>query len=252
MKSTYSAKRIFIATLIIFVVAWFHRDGWPDADEIVKDVLRDPAQTETSMAPFSIQHKNKNYLITPKFNYEIWGLVVSCHEASNPFDYYHKEWGDDLNAKDICVVWGENVESGIFRDVKFSSGSWTCYYSCKNRDWRKILTKFRNDQLSNNHLLVASAILSNQLRRVRRGDQIYIKGYLAEYAHSNGKFYRGTSTCRTDTGNGACETIFVTDFKMLRQANALWRGVYSWSRILIVLSLIFWFASSLKSNQGEI
>ena len=113
-------------------------------------------------------------------------------------------------------------------------------------------SKFRNDQLSNNHVLAASALLFNQLRRVQRGDQIYLKGYLAEYSHSNGKFYRGTSTCRTDTGNGACETIFVTDFKMLRQANALWRGVYLWSRILIVLSLIFWFASSLKSNQGEI
>lgn len=251
MKLAYISKWFFITTLVLFAFSWFYKDRWPAEGEIVEDILRDPVQAETSKMPFSIEHKNKNYVITPKFDYELWGLVVSCHEASNPFDYYHKEWGDDLNAKDICVVWGENVESGIFRDVKFSSGSWTCYYSCKNRDWREILTKFRNDQLSNNHLLAASAILSNQLRRVRRGDQVYLKGYLAEYSHSNGTFHRGTSTCRTDSGNGACETIFVTDFKMLRQANPLWRGIYPWSSIFIIVSLVFWFMSSLKSKQEQ-
>jgi len=51
------------------------------------------------------------------------------------------------------------------------------------------------------------------------GDQIYFKGYLAEYAHSNRTFTRGTSTSRTDTGNGACETVYVEDYQILRQAN---------------------------------
>ena len=35
---------------------------------------------------------------------------------------------------------------------------------------------------------------------------------------------RGTSTTRDDTGNGACETIYVTGFEIIGRANAGWRA----------------------------
>lgn len=248
METTHIAKWFFVISLAVFIIAWSNKDKWPGQNEIVENVLREPVQTEAQISAFNVNVKGKQYSINPKFNYEIWGMVVSCHESRDLFDYYHEQWGDDLNVKDVCVVWGENVKSGIFRRMKFSSGSWTCYPSCPSKDWSQVMAEFRNDQLSNNHLLVESVPLFNQLRKVRRGDQIYLKGYLVEYSHSNGKFTRGTSISRTDTGNGACETIFVTDFKMLRQANWFWRSIYSLFRILVILSLIFWVVSHLKSE----
>jgi hypothetical protein len=36
---------------------------------------------------------------------------------------------------------------------------------------------------------------------------------------------RGTSTTRKDTGGQACETVYVTEFEVLKRANPGWRTV---------------------------
>jgi hypothetical protein len=48
---------------------------------------------------------------------------------------------------------------------------------------------------------------------------------------------RGSSTVRTDRGNGACEVVYVTEFEILREANAAWRTLYKLSAAIAVLSL---------------
>jgi hypothetical protein len=50
---------------------------------------------------------------------------------------------------------------------------------------------------------------------------VRIRGYLAKYGHDQG-FERGTSTIRTDTGNGACETIFITDYEIIASYGGPW------------------------------
>ena len=42
-----------------------------------------------------------------------------------------------------------------------------------------------------------------------------MRGWLAGYSNDDG-FRRGTSTTRDDTGNGACETIYVDEFQIDR------------------------------------
>ena len=74
------------------------------------------------------------------------------------------------------------------------------------------------------------------------GDQIRFRGMLASYSHSGGKFRRGTSTSRTDTGNGACETVFVTDFEIVKKANSRWRKLFTVSSIGAILTLIGFLA----------
>jgi hypothetical protein len=44
------------------------------------------------------------------------------------------------------------------------------------------------------------------------GDHIRLKGVLAKYANKDSGFNRGTSITREDTGNGACETIYLNEF----------------------------------------
>jgi hypothetical protein len=189
---------------------------WPSRSEISPEVYREPLQTETHFSAFSFDLKGKRYTVTPKFAYEIRGIVVSCHDAKEAFDYYHEKWGDDLNVNDLCLVWGENVKNEVWRWMRFKSGSWTCYFEY-GAEAGKARRVFREDGISNNHLLARDADLAGRLRRLHRGDQVCIKGYLVEYSHSNGAFHRGTSVSRTDTGNGACETIFVTDLEILKK-----------------------------------
>jgi hypothetical protein len=150
-------------------------------------------------------------------------LVVSKYNTDSWWGWAHKAWNDNLNVTDLCVVWGTNALSGGYRDLSFSSGQWTCNFeTSSDAAWRA----FDITKISNNHLLTDNSQLAKKLKSIRIGDQIHLTGRLASYRHFSGNgFARGTSTVRTDTGNGACETIFVSEVNVLRSAPSLWRNL---------------------------
>ena len=148
-----------------------------------------------------------------------------------------------MNIKDVCVVWGENIKSGVYQKMKFTSGSWTCYFKS---DTREEWVKFRDDNLSNNHLLADNEIIEKVILSAKKGDQIHLKGFLASYSKKDGTFTRGTSISRTDKGNHACETIFLTDFQILKSANPGWRLASALSKYLIIICLFLSIASMFR------
>jgi hypothetical protein len=91
--------------------------------------------------------------------------------------------------------------------------------------------------LSNNHLLPADPLVADAVRKARKGDQVRFKGWLVSYGQKGTPYSRGSSTVRNDRGNGACEVVYVTEFEILREANAAWRTLYKLSLVLIALSL---------------
>ena len=97
------------------------------------------------------------------------------------------------------------------------------------------------EQLSNNHLISDNEILRRNIEEASVGDQIRIKGWLASYGSMGGPT-RGTSTTRTDAGNGACETIFVDQFAVLASPFRPWRAGLWASVLVLLLSLTLHFA----------
>ena len=72
------------------------------------------------------------------------------------------------------------------------------------------------------------------MKKIRIGDQIRVRGFLASYL-SDGTSRRGTSTTRTDKGNGACETIYVKGFEIVRAATSYWR-ISMWASLALLLA----------------
>jgi len=105
--------------------------------------------------------------------------------------------------------------------------------------------------LSNNHVLTDDPYVAKQLHAVRIGDQIRLRGYLAEYSHNhNGQpFRRGTSTVRNDTGNGACETVFVKSFDLLQRGGGPWRTLYWVAWVMIAIGIVGWFRLPLSTRS---
>ena len=212
----------------------FYKDKLPDPAFYDVASLAEPLQVETEQLPFKSQAGGQEYVITPKFDYELQGVVVSYHNADSFTDiWHHKRWLDFLNERDVCVIWGDNVVSGVYKDIEFSSDSWTCWFSWKDN---AINRRFKPDAVSNNHLLVDEANIRTTLMQAELGDQIRLKGQLAEYANPANAFRRGTSTVRTDTGNGACETVYVTDFEIIKKANPGLRKFYKALKWLAMMS----------------
>jgi hypothetical protein len=101
--------------------------------------------------------------------------------------------------------------------------------------------------LANNHLLADRPSIVARLRSVRIGDQVRIRGALAEYSHNHGfAFTRGTSVTRDDTGNGACETIYVQEVEVLRAGGGSWRFMVWPAVALMFLGLVVWVRAPFK------
>lgn len=224
--------RIFCCFLLLYAVSWCQRDRLPPPSEIDTCLASDPVQTATTRPPFDVCRQGVTYHIKPIADYEIRGLVVSYHNSDSFLDIYHGLWGDKLNLRDLGLVWGHNALSGVYRDVKFHSRDFTLFF---RTDSDAVLSQFRFDQISNNHLLAAEPDLVRSLRQIGRGDQVALRGVLCEYSHPGGK--RSTSLTRKDQGNGACETLFVDSVAVVREANSHWRLLMNMSSLMLKLML---------------
>ncbi len=175
---------------------------------------RIPCSEPTNAAPFPVTVGGIEYTVQPVFTYDLSGVVVSKHDADTWWDWIHKAWRDELNVTDLCVIWGANARSANYRELEYWSSQFECNVRTGSTEvWRA----FDMTALSNNHLLTDDPTIARTLKSMRVGDQVHFRGYLAQYSHEHGfHFVRGTSTKRTDTGNGACETVYATDAEILR------------------------------------
>ncbi len=222
------------------------RHALPGPAELRPELRNEPAQEPALAAPFQSTVGGVTYAVKPLADYEIWGLVVSNHDTSTWWNWIHKASNDHLNVVDLCVVFAENVISGGYIGLDYSSGQFVCNVQTNSTEkWQR----FSMRALSNNHLLADRPSIVAKLRDVRIGDQVRIRGWLAEYAHNQGfAFARGTSLTRDDTGNGACETIYVQEVEVLRDGGRPWRWLL-WPAIgLIAAGAILWLRAPFRAS----
>lgn len=208
---------IIVASLLVLVVSFWHRNALPANINVVEEVREEPAQSSTSTRPFDVDFNSVRYNVAPEYAYELSGVVVSYrhHEGTSRM---HSRANDHLNMLDVCVVWGDNAGNPALQEFDFWNGIFTCNFKTRDHDaW----TAFRPEQLSNNHLISDDEWIRKQVKDIAIGDQIRVRGYLASYGSGSGR--RGTSTTRLDTGDGACETIYVREFEILEAATSPWR-----------------------------
>ncbi|MFZ6843796.1 hypothetical protein [Undibacterium sp. RuTC16W] len=240
-------KWLIIASLVLLGVSLWRMHALPPATELSSSLLEEPIQIPLKQAAFSVESHGIAYQVQPLYQYDLTGLVVSKHDANTWWDYLHREWNDSLNIVDLCVVWGNNVRSGSYADIDFSSGQFTCNFSTNSNE---AFAAFDQTAISNNHLLTDNPQLAKLMRSVQVGDQIHFRGQLAEYSHHHGfAFKRGTSITRTDTGNGACETVFIESFDILRTGGKPWRSLCWIAGLMLLFSLIAWFMQPVRFND---
>lgn len=233
-------KYLFLLCACIAGILHFHQDDWPEPAYYDQSLLEPPLQTETDLDSFLIEAKELKYTIHPKFDYELYGVVVSYSNADGFTNiWHHKRWRDFINVRDLCVIWGKNVESGVYKRMKFDSDSWTCWAYWPDQETR---TLFTMNALSNNHIVSDDDKVKAALMQAEPGDLIRLKGVLAEYVNHTGGYTRGTSTTRDDTGQGACETIYVDEFAIVKKANPTLRRLASLFNWLTLISFIGYLA----------
>lgn len=246
MSASPFVRALLVSSAALFLVAWWQRDALPPPAKLDPTLLVEPDQRPTDRLPFQTTVGGITYTVRPIFAYDLSGLVVSRHDADTWWDWIHEAWNDKLNVTDLCVVWGTNARTGIYREIDFSSGEFQCFAQTgSSAAW----AAFDMTSLSNNHLLSDDPAIARVLRDARVGDQIRLRGYLAEYSHDHGfRFVRGTSVTRTDTGNGACETVFVTDAEITRPGNRGWRIMFWLALAVFAAGIVAWAALPFRAR----
>lgn len=222
---------LFFGSLISLTVSFWVSKQLPEVGEVVEEMVNEPLQTPTRNRPFDFDYRGETYLVEPVADYELWGVVVTHNDITGMTDITHTE--DSVDLKDICVVWGDNIRSNDYREVSYSSGDFTCFFSYKRR------MQFYHDQLSNNHLLSDKEQVRDVIREVQIGDQVHLKGMLVNYAWaSRPGWQRRSSTTRKDAGKRACEVVFVDEFEILKATNSTANSLFAISAWLLLLSII--------------
>jgi len=245
MKTAQHCVAIALALCVVGAIYLSFRDvALPEASRIDAGIREsEPVQEPSDRRPFVTIIGGYTYTLTPKATYDISGLVVSQHRGDALFNLYHK--ADPGNIEDVCVVWGEAITNGSYRKVRYKSEEFTCYYSWSGT----VIPPFDPTRIANNHLIPADDAVARRIRAIRIGDQIRMKGLLVDYSVSReGRqlLARRTSLTRRDTGNGACEVLYVTDVSVVRPGHHLEAdaATYAWyaSLGLFVALGVVWFA----------
>lgn len=235
-----------VSSFLWLMVSFWNRNEIPRGVDILDNLLGEPVQRKTDRKPFTKTFEGIDYLVQPEYDYELYGMIVSYrHHDGN--SRMHRQANDHLNMLDVCVVWGDNAVGHHLFEIDFWNGIFTCNAKTNDRDaWQA----FRMEQLSNNHLLSDDDLIRDQVSGVQVGDQIRVRGMLASYS-SPGGGRRGTSTTRTDTGDGACETIFIESFDIIRPARSFWRLSMYGSLAVLLFGLVLRFSRPYRPYAGK-
>lgn len=235
---------IVIATSFVWLlVSFWNRNDLPRDIDYVQEILNEPLQTATTRLPFDVNFNDVEYRVEPEFEYDLYGVIVSYrhHDDSR----IHLLANDHLNMLDVCVIWGDNTSNGLLHKINFWNGIFTCNVQTK---YQEAWDSFEMNQLSNNHLISDDEFVRDRVRDIQVGDQIRVRGYLASYGSENNAM-RGTSTTRLDTGNGACETLFVERFEIIEAVTNYWRISMYLSLFLLSIGLIIHFKRPYRPYQ---
>jgi hypothetical protein len=124
---------------------------------------------------------------------------------------YWFDRGAELAPVDLALGWGPMSDSAVLDQISISQSN-------RFHFWR--VAQFpipRHDievNSANMHMIPADSEVERTLKGLRVGEVVRVSGYLVEAVGDDGWRWRSSLT-RADTGNGACELVWVEDLQVL-------------------------------------
>ncbi|MCI8277132.1 MAG: hypothetical protein HFJ46_04305 [Clostridia bacterium] len=148
------------------------------------------------------------------YTYSISGRVVSTYHYVSDSIY------DRISPIDVGISWGVLSMNKNNSQITFShEGDRFLNYEITG-DFSQILkndSTYIDTHSSNNHLIPKSRDVLNKMKKIKKDDFIKIDGFLVNVtaSYKNSFLRLESSISRDDTGDSACEVIFVSDITWL-------------------------------------
>lgn len=208
-----------MALLLAGLVGWWHSPYSPNRKAVaappahgVAPACRPPAWGDASAAPLQSDvptpvrpFRLQAATLTPLAGFRIDARVLSRRD-------YARGRESELSPTDLALGWGRMREDAVLDRLDISqSGRWYFY---RWRDAPPLPPGEIVRSSANMHFIPADAIAARELADVREGDRVRVEGWLVEAVAPDGWRWRSSLT-RDDSGEGACELVYVCSMRRL-------------------------------------
>lgn len=188
--------RTWFLCALLLLAGWLWWHGQPIARADGMLAPDDPVQTDFDTPPPPIPFKDAT--LHPLAKFSLTARVLSR-------DDYRLDAEADLSPTDLAFGWGRMSDSAVLRGIDISQSGRFYYWQTKAFP---IPRREIETHSANMHMIPADASVAYELKRVRVGDVVSLDGMLVEADKANGWRWRSSLT-RDDTGDGACELVYV-------------------------------------------
>ena len=147
------------------------------------------------------------FILTPRAEFDIQARVLGTEK-------YVLGTEAKLSPVDLALGWNRMSDQAVVDQISIrQSGRW--YYTRFDLP-PPIPSQEISRSSANMHMIPANDGIKRELKSIRKGEVIRIQGYLVDVDHESGWQWR-TSMTRNDTGQGACELVYVEDVMRLTE-----------------------------------
>lgn len=140
--------------------------------------------------------------------YELKGVVKSKKKYS--------DFASQISEYDLTMAWGDLNKVEIDKFIRYSqSGRWYYY---RYEAGTPVGADYISKHSANVHIIHKNNEVLNQIKKINEGDHIILKGYLVDVDFKNRDNVPlwKTSRTRNDTGDGACEIMYVEEVTIIK------------------------------------
>ena len=186
-------KSTFLGLLVLALFYW-----WSESEISRPPGVLMPDEPWQRQVQQSRRREMNGYRVEALADFDIRARVLGRER-------YWFDHGAALSPVDLVLGWGAMSDSAVLREINIGQGG--RYYRWSTSTY-PVPRRVIETQSANMHMIPASGEIARQLKSVRVGNMVHIKGSLVEVASDQGFRWKSSLT-REDSGGGACELVLV-------------------------------------------
>jgi hypothetical protein len=190
--------RRWILVLIFLLVGWGALHWWRQRPIVqAPGILAPDAPLQVDLDSGERLQRG-DITLTTRARFELTARVLSRED-------YRYDAGASLAPEDLALGWGRMSDSAVLAKITISQSNRFYYWHV---DEFPIPRREIETSSANMHMIPSDDTVRRSLERVRQGQLVHLTGFLVDASRPNGWRWH-TSMTREDTGDGACELVYV-------------------------------------------
>lgn len=162
--------------------------------------VQSPAEVPLQVSTQAAEFEQSGYRLRPRAHYELQALVMSVRQ-------YDKGELSDLIPLDWALAWGRVARPEIQAALRVHQNN--RWFHWRTKGPYPVPRQELIESMANVHIVAGSVAVAQQIARVRKGQCVWLRGWLVDVEGAQLSRPWKTSLTRKDSGGGACEILHV-------------------------------------------